>query len=1452
MSKIVLVVFLLFSSLVLANQGFHPVFEPYLALKNERKWQQAIQWGDSHAQAVSENQQISLLQRMDFIHDVGNLAIYAQRTQVVDKMLRLSEALSKQGELFFSVRHQLFYSSMLEQSKRDDEALASLAAFIEQVHNSEEISRFGSSFAAVSAQVHLATRMGKPAPCVALDKWFKLTELELSCDKLRDPQAVGEQIGSYHFKDIFDNRIEIWLPAGQEVFNHANNILNTMPYNLTTLSLKHDLALQYFEHLPVEQHYPYQALNVLDAAIRDWEQFTQPDPEKLADLFLRRAKLLVNLAQDLGPERNESKEMAQALMDIEKAQSYLSKDKRYGKLYLDTIEQYADIVFFSYYRGSDNLIQRVDRELKQIVNANPDESYLLFKTALLLLKILNYAPDIARFEDGESMIESLKKLNQSLMPLLYGNDFSDCEVYSADLSDNLDLLLRQYSWQQLGNKQFQVEDIRQCMLQAIETSKKHDDSSLMEFELERLSEWAMAALKTELLAEVGSVLSYIEQRLPKTSVWSDVKEMNRNLSQTTALHQSLEKALSEQTPCDLAWMPPDFTAELADRVDFSLSSAPAEPDNSMFSRQLDLREEIYRAQQPEIDRIITNLSFARQYVITQNFCVAIKMLDETIELLASHNFEKGHPWVVEALLLRTRMSAELGNHSAANSWARITEQHLAKFKAVFEFSPPNYHLALAATFSMLKLPAQAEPHLRLTIDSIERLEVLRKDINDKSSVALAAKTWRSFLPFMQTRAALVYLIRTLLQQGKYKEAIDIQNQVIIIDNERFSQNPNLMLPSKNMVLGDLHLLDGKIAAARKIYQQQLAYFSAIEPTDTLKDELLQSTKKLAKQHLNLRLAASMAASDRDAFNKALNKSYGNAQSLALLRKNQLEAADMLGYYDCQLPLVEQLMKPQQQFLLLEALKRTSNGENPDLLPAVFVELQVKLRNLVADQFREGIAKARYRRLLNEVRIEKFQQSNSNGLRYDSELLIRCSDIDYFLPEVSESWRTTQYRSTEIISDIRNDKASDNFQQQIQQNQQMTIFANLTKEGTADKDFVQYLNERAFNPVQLNELKTILPADAAIFSAVWLQGKGYVLLIQKQSAALFPMTMDERQFIGHIKTVRSYLESGKDIDSRYLQNAYALYRGLFGDIEKSFENDIKQLLIVNSGNLGTIPFPALISQPNNGNGQPAWLIRKQMSMAMIPSFRALLLKTQDNPNNQSKLRLVGFGNPIFGKDKQSCFTSTGEIPPLCTLRETAKLLSSLDGRVERFVGYGADDFTEANFNNFVGSTRSRDFNVLLFASHALRAGESKQLFGINEPAIVMSHPIVGKDKAADGILTSSEIAKLSLPFEFAILAGCNTGSGLGTEDSSPLTGLASAFLYAGTKSIFYTHYEVSANSTMSLLQHMLLKGNLMSTPAQSLMQAQLSLLNGESFKRYQHPRYWAAIMPLLAGLYNTSH
>ena len=154
-----------------------------------------------------------------------------------------------------------------------------------------------------------------------------------------------------------------------------------------------------------------------------------------------------------------------------------------------------------------------------------------------------------------------------------------------------------------------------------------------------------------------------------------------------------------------------------------------------------------------------------------------------------------------------------------------------------------------------------------------------------------------------------------------------------------------------------------------------------------------------------------------------------------------------------------------------------------------------------------------------------------------------------------------------------------------------------------------------------------------------------------------------------------------------------------------------------------------------------------------------------------------------------------------------------------------------------------YKVIAFASHALMPGD---LDGLAQPALAMTAPEIA-GVTGDGLLTMGEILGLKLDADWVVLSACNTAAGQGAG-AEAVSGLGRAFLYAGTRALLLTHWQVESTSARVLVTDLVRRqaADTRLSRAQALRQAKLEMIDGPGYVNsrgrtlfsYAHPLFWA--------------
>ena len=363
----------------------------------------------------------------------------------------------------------------------------------------------------------------------------------------------------------------------------------------------------------------------------------------------------------------------------------------------------------------------------------------------------------------------------------------------------------------------------------------------------------------------------------------------------------------------------------------------------------------------------------------------------------------------------------------------------------------------------------------------------------------------------------------------------------------------------------------------------------------------------------------------------------------------------------------------------------------------------------------------------------------------------------------------------------------------------------------------------------------------------------------------------------------------------VERAHALYNDLlapFADLIRA-----KRLLVVASGPLTQLPFQVLVSappQPDAGAvaiADARWLIRDH-AIAVLPSVASLALLRRHGDREHARKPFIGFGNPLLfgpsGKDRSALAAQVcppddarervadRRIAALAVIPERSGLFRGALADVERvrqleplpettgelcavarslgvsekslaFRVLLANAATETTVKRLSTAGFLARYRVVHFATHGLVADEARQLTergSAGEPGLVLTPP-ARASKANDGLLSASEIAQLSLNADWVVLSACNTAAG-GAPGAEALSGLASAFIYAGARSLLVTHWAIWSGAAVRLTTRTFAarrRDPALSRP-EALRRAILSVIDeaGDD-PRKAHPNYWAPFVLL---------
>ena len=311
----------------------------------------------------------------------------------------------------------------------------------------------------------------------------------------------------------------------------------------------------------------------------------------------------------------------------------------------------------------------------------------------------------------------------------------------------------------------------------------------------------------------------------------------------------------------------------------------------------------------------------------------------------------------------------------------------------------------------------------------------------------------------------------------------------------------------------------------------------------------------------------------------------------------------------------------------------------------------------------------------------------------------------------------------------------------------------------------------------------------------------------------------------------------------LNASYDLYQQLMGSLDSALDG-IQHLIVVPSGALLSLPTALLVRRPATAGDyrNAAWLVR-DMALSILPSVASLNQLRQELKPSRASRPFIGFGDPDFTGpsaaqndlmhdcQRQGDIVDPDVLRALGELPETANELNAL----ARSLGASSGNVYLSN-QAHVSDVRAaglQDYRIIAFATHALLPGEADCLL---EPALVLTPPAT-PTADDDGLLDASEIANLNLDADLVLLSACNTAGPGGQLGGESLSGLATAFFYAGARALLVSHWSVFSDPTVTLTTGTLRRYAIApgAGRAEALRQTQLSMMADPNTS---HPVFWA--------------
>ena len=399
--------------------------------------------------------------------------------------------------------------------------------------------------------------------------------------------------------------------------------------------------------------------------------------------------------------------------------------------------------------------------------------------------------------------------------------------------------------------------------------------------------------------------------------------------------------------------------------------------------------------------------------------------------------------------------------------------------------------------------------------------------------------------------------------------------------------------------------------------------------------------------------------------------------------------------------------------------------------------------------------------------------------------------------------------------------------------------------TIKTKYKKYYNYLYPSPIKLSDIQKRLKKDETYLSYYILKDSVYVFIITNKNLLSKKLQITRLELTERIKSLRKSIITSKEIISllasnsrsmfyeyyskyilKYPKDSFDLYSKIFKPIEQLIKT--KRIIISADEMLYGFPFEALITNYKktsilNKKYLSALFNKKQplfnefrgmkflcdgFSIKYIPNAYALAFDQKEVKKDEVTNSAIVFADPLFknsnnwmsdnenSKDEEhyegSLYLKTKAIQnwPPSRLPEATEEAEGFvkeigDGKI-----YKRQFATEKNvFELDLSKTK-----YLLFSTHGVLGKEASNI-DITEPALILS--LVNNTEEYDGIFGMSEASGLRLNTDLVILSACNS-AGENGKGGEGFAGMARSFLFAGSKAVIATHWQIESSSTKDFI------------------------------------------------------
>src|SRR5882757_1656447 len=747
--------------------------------------------------------------------------------------------------------------------------------------------------------------------------------------------------------------------------------------------------------------------------------------------------------------------------------------------------------------------------------------------------------------------------------------------------------------------------------------------------------------------------------------------------------------------------------------------------------------------------------------------------------------------------------------------------------------------------------------------------------------ALLSRLSKSGKFHADTAGVLGVLVYVIQEQGRYREAEQLQRQVIdIYQGLGFGVDSGQMINAQ-VFLAQILNLERRYDDAGKLYDQIDVWTARWEPSrrEAISGGLARVTVMLTQGNYENALEIAQRTFDRErgrsgdkSFNTAVARGY-----LAIALARNSKTAEALAAFKESIPVLltatggsdddsgsTAAAREGRVRIVVEGYLRVL-ALNPSIAPPQVAEETFGYADVLRGQsVQRALQASSARSAADKPELAKLVRAAQDGEKQIGATVATLNNLLALSPDEREekALKATQAEITAL---------------QTARTQTLREIA---------KKFPEYGNLINPPPPNAGDIQKQLADDEALLSFYFGRTDSFVWVLRRDGPVqLSRIKMTLGDLNAKVTKLREALEPKaamiSDIPPFDVKLANELYDALLRSSEGSWK-PARNLIVVTNGALGLLPLSLLPTGPAEikADDEPLfasyrsvpWLARTH-AITMVPSVSALQTLRKLPPGKASRQDLIAFGDPYFSKEQadeaakgekpvqladasgatrgaplkrrnspQLEGTDNADLAMLPRLPDTADELRSialaLQADPSKVLNLGKDANEKA-----VKKMDLSGFKIVAFATHGLVPGE---LDGLTQPALALSAPSLSGSEG-DGLLTMEEILSLKLDADWVVLSACNTGAGAGAG-AEAASGLGRAFFYAGTRALLVTNWSVHSQSAKDLVTDLFKRqaDDRKLTRGEALRQSMMALMDGKGYTdaagktefAYAHPLFWA--------------